>query len=230
MLEGGNLRWDRAQHCLTEGSLRSLVPVLANFRPLTASSPPKQHRGGRTLRCDWGSYPPVLFKRKFPVPITLPVLSRRHPGEFSESRGKIMRILKSNIIGNLRDCVIRVRQLSHCAVHFGFQDELLQCHPGALVEEGGEVFVVVAEITGEFGDFEGLAAVVLDVADNVLQDLRFGSVGAVEGALTVDFAENSGSQAVVEERVVETQGSVLELLHEDDDAVRGGKRSLERDA
>lgn len=162
MLEGGNLRWDRAQHCLTEGSLRSLVPVLANFRPLTASSPPKQHRGGRTLRCDWGSYPPVLFKRKFPVPITLPVLSRRHPG-----------------------------------------------------------------------DFEGLAAVVLDVADNVLQDLRplrFGSVGAVEGALTVDFAENSGSQAVVEERVVETQGSVLELLHEDDDAVRGGKRSLERDA
>ena len=53
---------------------------------------------GRTLRCDWGSYPPVLFKRKFPVPITLPVLSRRHPGEFSESRGKIMRILKSNVI------------------------------------------------------------------------------------------------------------------------------------
>ena len=37
----------------------------------------------------WGSYPPVLFKRKFPVPITLPVLSRRHPGEFSESRGKL---------------------------------------------------------------------------------------------------------------------------------------------
>ncbi len=190
-----------------------------------------EHR--RTLRCAWGSYPPVLFKRKFPVPITLPVLSRRHPGEFSESRGKIMRILKSNIIGNLRDCVIRVRQLSHCAVHFGFQDELLQCHPGALVEEGGEVFVVVAEITGEFGDFEGLAAVVLDVADDVLQDLcplRFGSVGAVEGALAVDFAENSGSQAVVEERVVETQGSVLELLHEDDDAVRGRKRSLARDA
>ena len=48
--------------------------------------------------------------------------------------------------------------------------------------------------------------------------------------LTVDFAENSGSQAVVEERVVETQGSVLELLHEDDDAVRGRKRSLARDA
>lgn len=71
------------------------------------------------------------------------------------------------------------------------------------------------------------------VADNVLQDLRplrFGSVGAVEGTLTVDFAENSGSQAVVEERVVETQGSVLELLHEDDDAVRGRKRSLARDA
>ena len=144
-----------------------------------------------------------------------------------------MRILKSNVIGNLRDRVIRVRQLSHCAVRFGFQDELLQCHSGALVEEGGEVFVVVAEITGEFGDFEGLAAVVLDVADDVLQDLRplrFGSVGAVEGTLTVDFAENSGSQAVVEERIVETQGSVLELLHEDDDAVRGGKRSLERDA
>ena len=101
------------------------------------------------------------------------------------------------------------------------------------MEEGGEVFVVVSEITGEFGDFEGLAAVVLNVADDVLQDLRplrFGSVGAVEGTLTVDFAENSGSQAVVEERVVETQGSVLELLHEDDDAVRGGKRSLERDA
>ena len=54
------------------------------------------------------------------------------------------------------------------------------------MEEGGEVFVVVAEITGEFGDFEGLAAVVLDVADDVLQDLRplrFGSVGAVEGQL-----------------------------------------------
>lgn len=233
MLEGGNLRWDRAQHCLTEGSLRSPVPVLANFRPLTASSPPKQHRGGRTLRCDWGSYPPVLFKRKFPVPITLPVLSRRHPGEFSESRGKIMRILKSHIISNLRDRVICVRQLGHSAVHFGFQDELLQCHSGALVEEGREVFVVVAEITGEFGDFEGLAAVVLDVADDVLQDLRplrFGSVGAVEGTLTVDFAENSGSQAVVEERIVETQGSVLELLHEDDDAVRGRKRSLARDA
>lgn len=101
------------------------------------------------------------------------------------------------------------------------------------MEEGGEVFVVVSEITGEFGDFEGLAAVVLNVADDVLQDLRplrFGSVGAVERTLTVDFAENSGSQAVVEERVVETQGSVLELLHEDDDAVRGGKRSLERDA
>ena len=49
-------------------------------------------------------------------------------------------------------------------------------------KRGGEVFVVVAEITGEFGDFEGLAAVVLDVADDVLQDLRplrFGSVGAV---------------------------------------------------
>ena len=79
------------------------------------------------------------------------------------------------------------------------------------MEEGGEVFVVVAEITGEFGDFEGLAAVVLDVADDVLQDLcplRFGSVGAVEGALAVDFAENSGSQAVVEERVVETQGTI----------------------
>ena len=101
------------------------------------------------------------------------------------------------------------------------------------MEEGGEVLVVVAEIAGEFGDLEGLAAVVLDVADDVLQDLcplRFGSVGAVEGALAVDFAENSGGQAVVEERVVETQGSVLELLHEDDDAVRGGKRSLARDA
>ena len=46
MLEGGNLRWDRAQHCLTEGSLRSPVPVLANFRPLTAFFPLKQHRGG----------------------------------------------------------------------------------------------------------------------------------------------------------------------------------------
>ena len=89
MLEGGNLRWDRAQHCLTEGSLRSPVPVLANFRPLTASSPPKQHRGGRTLRCAWGSYPPVLFKRKFPVPITLPVLSRRHPGEFRKAVEKL---------------------------------------------------------------------------------------------------------------------------------------------
>ena len=57
------------------------------------------------------------------------------------------------------------------------------------MEEGGEVFVVVSEITGEFGDFEGLAAVVLNVADDVLQDLRplrFGSVGAVEGTLTVD--------------------------------------------
>lgn len=42
-----------------------------------------------------------------------------------------MRILKSNVIGNLRDRVIRVRQLSHCAVRFGFQDELLQCHSGA---------------------------------------------------------------------------------------------------
>ena len=82
-----------------------------------------------------------------------------------------MRILKSNVIGNLRDRVICVRQLGHSAVHFGFQDELLQCHPGALVKEGGEVFVVVAEITGEFGDFEGLAAVILDVADDVLQDL-----------------------------------------------------------
>ena len=144
-----------------------------------------------------------------------------------------MRILKSNVIGNLRDSVIRVRQLSHCAVHFGFQDELLQRHSGALVKEGGEVLGVVAEIAGEFGDLEGLAAVVLDVADDVLQDLRplrFGSVGAVEGTLAVDFAENSGSQAVVEERVVETQGSVLELLHEDDDAVRGRKRSLARDA
>ena len=79
---------------------------------------------GRMLRCAWGSYPYVLFKRKFPVPITLPVLSRRHPGEFSESRGKIMRILKSNVIGNLRDRVICVRQLGHSAVHFGFQDEL----------------------------------------------------------------------------------------------------------
>ena len=79
---------------------------------------------GRTLRCAWGSYPPVLFKRKFPVPITLPILPRRHPGEFSESRGKIMRILKSNVIGDLRNGVIRIRQLSHCAVHFGFQDEL----------------------------------------------------------------------------------------------------------
>lgn len=101
------------------------------------------------------------------------------------------------------------------------------------MEEGGEVLVVVAEITGEFGDLEGLAAVVLNVADDVLQDLRplrFGNVGAVEGTLAVDFAENSGSQAVVEERVVETQGSVLELLHEDDDAVRGRKRSLARDA
>ena len=144
-----------------------------------------------------------------------------------------MRILKSNVIGDLRNGVIRIRQLSHCAVHFGFQDELLQRHSGALVKEGGEVLVVVAEIAGEFGDLEGLAAVVLNVADDVLQDLRplrFGSVGAVEGALAVDFAENSGSQAVVEERVVETQGSVLELLHEDDDAVRGRKRSLARDA
>lgn len=46
MLEGRDLRWNRAQHCLTGGSLRSPVPVLANFWPLTASSPPKQHRGG----------------------------------------------------------------------------------------------------------------------------------------------------------------------------------------
>mgnify|MGYP000124170194 FL=1 len=35
-----------------------------------------------------------------------------------------MRILKSNVIGNLRDRVICVRQLGHSAVHFGFQDEL----------------------------------------------------------------------------------------------------------
>ena len=130
-----------------------------------------------------------------------------------------------------------VREICHGLIHFlvptFFTYISIEILSGALVEEGGEVFVVVAEITGEFGDFEGLAAVVLDVADDVLQDLcplRFGSVGAVEWTLTVDFAENSGSQAVVEERVVETQGSVLELLHEDDDAVRGRKRSLARDA
>lgn len=54
MLEGGNLRWDRAQHCLTEGSLRSPVPVLANFRPLplrnsTAGGGRSAVPGGRIL-------------------------------------------------------------------------------------------------------------------------------------------------------------------------------------
>lgn len=37
MLEGGNLRWDRAQHCLTEGSLRSPVPtqIFGLLQPLS---------------------------------------------------------------------------------------------------------------------------------------------------------------------------------------------------
>lgn len=69
MLEGGNLRWDRAQHCLTEGSLRSPVPVLANFRPLTASSPPKQHRGvGGRSAVTGGRILPSYSKESFRFP------------------------------------------------------------------------------------------------------------------------------------------------------------------
>ena len=64
MLEGGNLRWDRAQHCLTEGSLRSPVPVLANFRPLTASSPPKQHRWGGRFAAPGGHLSPSIIQKK----------------------------------------------------------------------------------------------------------------------------------------------------------------------
>ena len=68
MLEGGNLRWDRAQHCLTEGSLRSPVPVLANFRPLTASFPPKQHRGGGRSAVTGGRILPSFSKESFRFP------------------------------------------------------------------------------------------------------------------------------------------------------------------
>lgn len=68
MLEGGNLRWDRAQHCLTEGSLRSPVPVLANFRPLTASFPPKQHRGGGRSAVTGGRNPTSYSKESFRFP------------------------------------------------------------------------------------------------------------------------------------------------------------------
>lgn len=160
MLEGGNLRWDRAQHCLTEGSLRSPV-LICSCWPLLASFPRNSTVGADASADSAKTLRPIQKK------VSGSLLFRYCPGVIpvsSSSHWKKCRILKSNIIGNLRDCVIRVRQLSHCAVHFGFQDELLQCHPGALVEEGGEVFVVVAEITGEFGDFEGLAAVVLDVA------------------------------------------------------------------
>ena len=68
MLEGGNLRWDRAQHCLTEGSLRSPVPVLANFRPLTASFPPQQHRGGGRSAVTGGPNLPSYSKESFRFP------------------------------------------------------------------------------------------------------------------------------------------------------------------
>ena len=96
----------------------------SKFSVLLQPLPPRNSTagGGRPLCLGVVSSRPI--QRKFPVPITLPVLSRRHPGEFSESRGKIMRILKSHIISNLRDRVICVRQLYHSAVHFGFQDEL----------------------------------------------------------------------------------------------------------
>ena len=68
MLEGGNLRWDRAQHCLTEGSLRSPVPVLANFRPLTASFPPKLHGGGVRSAVTGGRILPSYSKESFRFP------------------------------------------------------------------------------------------------------------------------------------------------------------------
>lgn len=68
MLEGRNLRWDRAQHCLTEGSLRSPVPVLADFWPLTASSPPKQHRGGGRSAVPGGRTLPSYSKESFRFP------------------------------------------------------------------------------------------------------------------------------------------------------------------
>ena len=68
MLEGGNLRWDRAQHCLTEGSLRSPVPVLANFRPLTASFPPKPPGGGVRSAVTGGRILPSYSKESFRFP------------------------------------------------------------------------------------------------------------------------------------------------------------------
>ena len=203
------------------------------MNPSTLSSFTTYMGPRRTLCCAWGSYNLPLFKRKFPGCIAFPVLSGCYAGQLTESSGKIMRILKPDVISNLRDGMVRISQFGHGTVHFGFQDELLQRHSGALVEEGGEVFVVIAEILGEFGDLEGLAAVVLDVADDILQNLRplgFRGVCPVERALAVDFAKYSGGQAVIKKCVVKTQGGILKLLHEDDDAVRRGKFSLTRDA
>ena len=68
ILDGGKLSWERAQHCLTEGSLRSPVPVLANFRPLTASFPPKQHRGGGRSAVTGGRILPSYSKESFRFP------------------------------------------------------------------------------------------------------------------------------------------------------------------
>lgn len=68
MLEGGNLRWDRAQHCLTEGSLRSPVPVLANFRPLTALPLLQMHRGGGRSAVTGGRILPSYSKESFRFP------------------------------------------------------------------------------------------------------------------------------------------------------------------
>ena len=75
MLEGGNLRWDRAQHCLTEGSLRSpvgcgggRVRVFSFFGTINAACPPTPPGGGGGSAVTGGRILPSYSKESFRFP------------------------------------------------------------------------------------------------------------------------------------------------------------------
>lgn len=168
--------------------------------------------------------PPPLLVEQHPLRIRVAVVRRALAGRFFKGIRKIMAVSKADLIANLRDREVRVRQECLCQFHFPLQNICFQRRAGRPLEKCRDVFLIIPKVSCHFADLDRFAHtpgyIIHDIRVELLFATLHGDIAPREVQLAVKLAQDSRRHMVVQIHIPIIPVAILKLFEEYDEPVQ----------
>lgn len=143
-----------------------------------------------------------------------------------------MIVRKSDIIPDLGDGQIGIREQCLCQFHFSLEDIGFQGDAGRFLKKGRDIFLIISKIGSDFADLHRFPDPPGDIIHDIRIELLFipfhGDAAAGQIELAVEFAQDPGYRIIVLVDIPVVAVAVLKLLEQYDHPVHPGYLCLYR--